>query len=608
MTLKTFLPKWGLVRYQVKRWWWISALYALFLFFSVPFLILNENLEYLLDRVNRYPDMVGSVIYDNVGMFIFLIAAAVIIGVCVFRYMQEVRSATLFHAMPVTRAQLYTSTLLAGVILLAMPIIANALILLCMSLFGGYLTIIPPWCILDWVGGQILTGMATMFFCIFVGMITGSSIGQLLFTFAISAAPLGVVAVCAYLLNNWLFGFTASGMEPTLTFMAKLLPYYAPQFIGNNGTTWWIPVLAGVYVILFGVLGYVLYRKRDVERAGDVAAFRFVRPIFLYSVTLCMMLAGTAFVGAITGYYGGGPNLLVLLLFALLGYAVAKMLLIKSFRILPYYKGFVVFAVIVLFVFSAVDSNIFGFGTTVPEEHKIVEAYVGDYYNTNWHRDDFFRGHYNGVAILKDAEGIAAVRDLHRGAIGNNVPYSDRDARRTVFFSYELKSGRIVTRAYEMQEYQLFSLFSTDAAKDSIYPNFRLYPERIAYIDLPDLNGLQIFGEQKEGLIEAVRKDLDRLTYQEIINYVAVPEIVYEETIGDPVVTVQEQIDWNEKFPDDLPIRSLQVHVVTDEEYEGVVGNFGMDGEKEYTFWFSINGNFTETIKWFVNNGYMTIE
>ena len=144
MTLKTFLPKRGLLRYQLKRWWWVSALYALLLFFSVPFLILNENIEYLLDRVRKYPDMVGSPIYDNIGMFIFLIAAAVIIGVCVFRYMQEVRSATLFHAMPVTRGQLYTSTLLAGVILLSVPILVNGLILLCMSLFGGYLTIIQP--------------------------------------------------------------------------------------------------------------------------------------------------------------------------------------------------------------------------------------------------------------------------------------------------------------------------------------------------------------------------------------------------------------------------------------------------------------------------------
>ncbi|MBR5236082.1 MAG: ABC transporter permease [Clostridia bacterium] len=592
MTLKRFLPKGGLVRYQLKQFWWVSALYALMLFFATPFVILSRDQQDLIREIHRFPQRVGQILYNNSAVFVFLIGAAIIIGVCVFRYMQATRSATLFHAFPVTRTRLYLSTLASGFVLLALPILVNAMILFCMSFWGGYGVIIPPLNILDWIAGQLLTGTATMFFCIFVGVLTGSSVGQFLFTFALCGIPVGLMALSGYLLDNWLFGFTADGLEHVLEFLLKITPIYYPQFFASEGSILWIPALEGAYIILFAALGLWLYHKRDTERAGDVAAFPWIRPIFLYTVTLCVMLAGTCFVAEImtAGKINGSPNVFILLFFALLGYAVAKMLLTKSFRILPYYKGYVAFAAIVLIGFFAIDMNLFGFGTTVPKMEQIEQVYVGNHYYHGW--PESLAQSHEGIAVFHEAESIEAARKLHNDAINANVtPYAPNENQQKVYISYQLKSGRCITRAYRFDREPIYALYSTDAAKDSMYPNFRLHPENIRYIVLPN-TGDEIYGEKKEELIACVQKDLDRLSYEEITGH----NIYIEEAAGmavesEPAVKAVR-----------LQVHALEVHIAGDESmHDKITLNYA---NKDYSLWFQLNSNFTETINWLLQNGY----
>ncbi|MBE7048214.1 MAG: hypothetical protein E7393_02430 [Ruminococcaceae bacterium] len=599
MTLKTFLPKAGIVRYQLKRFWWVSALYTLLLFLVGPFIIMSRDKTQMIEKITRFPHLAGAELHNNGGAFIFLIGAAVILGVCMFRYMQEVRSATLFHALPVTRNQLYISALFSGFILLALPIIVNGCIYLCMSLGGGYFQILPPHMVADWVGSQLLTGIATLFFCMLVGVLTGSSVGQFIFTFALCGLPVGIVALGSYLLDGWLFGFTSSGIDATLEFLIQITPIFFPQFLTNANSILWIPVLEGIYILLFAGLGLWLYGRRDVERAGDVAAFPFIRPLFLYGVTLCGMLAGTAFISEVIGIgRHADPNLFVLLFFALLSYVIAKILLAKSFRILPYYKGYVVFGILVLIAFFAINGNWMGYGTTVPSGDIVEKAYIGDYYINNWAEQRTYG--YEGVGIFSDTTGVDSVRALQQNAVHEGkMPRLNGDSKRTVYFSYKLTSGACMTRAYEIEETELFTLFSTDAAKDSMYPNFRLYPEQIRYITLPDV-GADIYGEEKEELIACVRADLERLTYQEIIGRTLIDDepkaTDAKEELAIPVDAKAEQ----------MRIRSLEVAIEPWEE--PITSGPGVFMQNNGKLWFTINLNFTETIGWLENNGYGVME
>ncbi len=585
MTLKTSLLKGGIVRFQLKRFWWVSGLYALLLFLFVPFSILCEDKDWLLERVSLFPEQVNRFLLNNAAMFILLIGAAVLISICMFRYMQNVRSATLLHALPVKRGELYLSTLLSGFILLAAPILLNGIILFLMSFMGGYFSVLPPLVILDWIGGQLLTGTAVLCFTLCVGVLTGSSVGQVVFTFVLCFLPLGITTLLSVLLDGWLFGFTDAGIDKVMEILLKLTPMYYPQFLLDE-PIWWIPVLAGVYILLFAGLGLFLYHKRDVERAGDVAAFSWIRPLFLYGVTACVMLVGSWFVKMLSGNTSA-PNVIVMLLFALLGYVAAKALLLKSFRIWPYYKGYVVFAVLVLFLYSAVDFNLFGFGTKVPETAAIDKAYVGYHYMHNWDDDTRFVSGTTEGAVFTDEDSINSVRSLQRGAIAAGE-ISKKEALeqglQPVYFVYILDSGREITRAYYMEHKKLFPLFSTDAAKDSMYPNIRVTPERIKYIEYPSGEERIIAGAQKEELLGCLQRDLDELRYEEINQHY--PRILEAAGVSVEQMTAEE-------MKDDLAVYSLCFYV----EWEG---------EERRGIWFNYNKNFTETVNWLTENGYFS--
>ena len=591
MTSKTFLIKGGIVRFQLKRFWWVAGFYALLLFLVTPFRILSEDKKFLMERIARFPDTAVNTLLRDAGMFILLIAAAVLLGICMFRYMQNVRSATLLHALPVKRRELYVSSLVSGVILLAVPILLNAVILLVMSLLGGYYTVLMPHLILDWIGGQLLTGTAVFCFTFFVGVLTGSSIAQLVFTFVFCFLPVGIMSLLSYLLEDWLFGFVNNGINQILEFLLQITPMYYPQFLCCESIRW-IPVLEAVYILLFSGLGLFLYHKRDTERAGDVAAFKWMRPLFLYGVSFCVMLVGVCFVREISGD-GGSPNVLVMLLFALLGYCVAKALLLKSFRILPYYKGYVVFAGVLLVAYSAISFNFFGFGTNVPATDNIEKAYIGYHYTPNWHSEYDIYGDSTQYATFTDRESIEAVRSLQRMAIGEGYlteKEAEENGKRRIFYSYVTTSGRQVTRVYYMRAEMLFDLFSTPAAKDSMYQNIRVYPERIKYIEVIQSNNREVYGEKKEELVACIQKDLDRLTYEEINKQAYVLRQAAGYSYGYKGDMISEKAPVEQAVQDEGFIRSLRFNIKRE--------------ERDVNIWFEYNENFTETVNWLKENGY----
>ncbi|MBE7010136.1 MAG: ABC transporter permease [Ruminococcaceae bacterium] len=584
MTLKTSFIKTGILRFQLKRFWWVSAFYTLLLFFVSPFRILCRDKESLLERAERFPDTISSLLLNDGGMFVLLVAAAVLLALCMVRYLQNVRSATLLHALPVTRTELYVTSLLSGFILMAIPILVNALILMGMNLWGDYAKILPLPIIADWVGGQLLSGAAILSFSFFVGILTGSSIAQLVFIFVFCFLPVGLTALCSYLLDGWLFGYTSNGADEVLEFLLQITPIYYPQFV-NSEPIWWIPVLAGIYILLFLGLGLWLYHKRDAERAGDVTAFDFMRPLFLYGVSICTMLVGSAFVRSV-GSLDGAPHVLLALFFALLGYAVAKALLLKSLRIWRYYKGFVVLGVILLLAYSAIDFNLFGYGTHVPETANIQKVYAGYFYTYNWEKEWESNGSH--AVRLTDAESIQAVQKLHETAIaGGNITRKEalKQGKVQVYYGYQTTGGECINRVYYVEPEALYDLFSTKAAKDNMYPNIRLHPENIKYLEWTNKDNKQIYGAEKEELLACIRNDLEVLRFEEISAH----DYRLREAAGYVTVT-EDKIVETEVRPEE---RNYSLVVCVDR------------GEGDHQIWFGFNQNFTQTIQWLQAHGYI---
>ncbi len=589
MTLKTSLLNGGIVRYNVKRFWWVSAIYAFFLFLAVPYgLIYDRN--YLLEYTDRFPDRVINYITESPITFILLVGASVLMGICVFRYLQGTRSTTLFHALPVKRTELYLSSLVSGVVLLAAPILINGVILFLLIFFGGFFSVLPVAAIFDWMFSQLLTGTAILSFTLFVGVFTGSSIAQVVFVFALCFVPVGVAGLVSTLLDGWLFSYTSEGITATMEFLLQITPIYYPQFLSNE-PIWWIPVLAGIYLLLFNGLGLFFYHKRHAERAGDVVAFSWVHPIFLYGVTFCVMLLGTSFFSEVTGRNSeGAPNILLLVLFALVGYAAAKILLLKSFRIVKYYKGYLVFMALMLLAYAGISLNIFGFGTKVPELANVSKAYIGNYYVHNWDKldsDSITTGN-TGTAVLYDPAEISMLQSLQQNAIDHGKVTGPVDKER-IYIGYELSDGRTILRKYYVEAELFFEVMSTKGAKDSMYPNFRLKADKIKYLEVfePGSEYTGIYGEEKDELVACVQRDIERLPFEALSER-------YMHYVGSSA-------------PDDITISSMKVDVEVQQKHMSIYSmRVVVEGKenKDFDIWFQFNDNFTETIGWLDSHGY----
>lgn len=97
----------------------------------------------------------------------------------------------------------------------------------------------------------------------------------------------------------------------------------------------------------------MIYRRRQVESAGDVVSVSWVRPIFKYGVALCSGLVIGLGTYLIVGFYGALALWASMLLWTVIGYFVAEMLLKKTFRVLHAWKGAVAAALVVVICYAA---------------------------------------------------------------------------------------------------------------------------------------------------------------------------------------------------------------------------------------------------------------
>ena len=137
-------------------------------------------------------------------------------------------------------------------------------------------------------------------------------------------------------------------------------------------------------------LGYLMYRRRQSESAGDVVAFRFLRPVFRYGLALLSALSLGRLLYAMLwesvfqkGLYADVvPMGVSLALAGIVGYYVASMLLEKSRRVFRgSWPGVLTVCAGAVILCCLVSVDFFGVEAWVPEKDEVasVDVYGGDY-------------------------------------------------------------------------------------------------------------------------------------------------------------------------------------------------------------------------------------
>jgi len=430
----------GLILNDIKRFWWISAVYALLLFLTSLLPVLNRDVEHYI--LHDIPIYLGSVMN---GAWFFLALMPVAIAVMVFRYIQNSKSVTVIHAMPYTRLQLYANHFIAGLILMLLPILLNALILWGIAGFTQYGLVFEPNVVSDWVQIHLWVSIALYTVTVAIGMFTGSSIAQIIFTYIYNFLVLGLLYGTDAILEGNVYGFSGFSEDLAMN-IAKFFPI--TQLMVLDSEDFLMKDLAIVniaMVIIVGAIGYLVYRYRNLEDAGNVISNDILKPIFKYGVTVSAMITGIVYVKGLLDIES--PNFLIYLVFALIGYVIAEMLLRKSFKVLDSYKGFIGFIGAFAIVVLLISFDAFGYEKYVPEVAEVQKAFISD---GGMDIESFIEHGHNkswGIGMFEETENVELVTALHKNIVANRK-LEDSETYGYLSVAYLLNNGKSVERVY----------------------------------------------------------------------------------------------------------------------------------------------------------------
>ena len=338
-------PCWPVIRKDLTRFWPVWASYLALWTLLLPVRLIHMlrfpgDLAAMVRQAESARRMVLS-LGQTTGLLLSC-AYGLICAMAVWSYLSSARSASLYHALPVTRESLFLSHWLAGLSFSLLPSALIALLsLLCAAAAGA-----PglSQAILLWLGACCLQQL--LFFSIgtFAAMLTGNLpalavlYGVLNFGVSLCELLAGQIAV--------LFLRGVTSLPQKLTFLSppvRLLMGSQGYWSSSGGSflqelQYPLLLVYGAAALLLSLLALFLYRRRPTECAGDVIAVPALRPVIQGCFTLgCSLVLGWFFCLLLFQQAEHWAFLLVsLLLGGAVGYFAASMLLKKSFRV--FYK------------------------------------------------------------------------------------------------------------------------------------------------------------------------------------------------------------------------------------------------------------------------------
>ena len=196
---------------------------------------------------------------------------------------------------------------------------------------------------------------------------------------------------------------------------------------------------AGLALALLGIL---ILRRRHMETAGEVVAVPALRPIFRVCMGLGVGLLGALmFMEAFAGNLRGTAKLVLLLLllcvFAALGFFAAEMLIKKTLRVFDHgWKQLGVICAVLISLAVLTELDVTGYERRVPRAEDVASV---------------------GVGMLREAltepESVAACIRLHESLIERKAENEEIDVnelRQYVTLSYTLKNGKTLERTYNV--------------------------------------------------------------------------------------------------------------------------------------------------------------
>ena len=406
-------------------------------------------------------------LYNAAAYFLpaFTLCYAVLVAMFVWSYLHNSRSVGMMHSLGVSRDNLFMTGVLSGLAMLLIPYVVVGALMCVFALCYGAMD----------VGAVLLTIAAVLLENVLffgIGTLCAMATGNI-FAVAVYYGVVNFIVPLADLLVNslaqeFIFGLTSEVSEISLYLSPVAGLYNYVRVVNDWGVDHLLSVdLEGFPLIMFyGGVGFLLlmvsafmYRARRSESAGDIVAFRVLRPVLRGGLSVLSALTLGRVVYELfwatlfqKGTYANlVPMLVCMAITAIVGYYVATMLLEKTLRVFKgSLKGVAVVCAVTVVIGVTVSQDLFGIENRVPDAEDVQTVEV-------WGSVDVT---YNDS--LQSVELARKITELHRTIIADQEyirayddggrwdAMTDDMAWTSIHFTYILKNGTQLVRIYSL--------------------------------------------------------------------------------------------------------------------------------------------------------------
>ena len=376
----------------------------------------NEDTTY---RMYQLVELAVHRMIPPLPVFFFAVAAAL----AVFSYLYSAKSANMMHALPVNRLELYVTNYLSGLIFLIVPEIITFFITVLVCLANQFTCI-------QYLFAALLAQAGVTFFAyslaVFVAMFTGQAFAMPCYYVIVNYLYVGCMFIVAKVIETISYGIE-NAWNPGKSCILSPLYYlnnnlrssliYTENGNGITGIKITGMPLTGIYAaaaVVLVVAAYQLYKRRQIETAGDWVSIRIIKPVFRWGAALCGgLVVGVTVISMLTDLPQLRKYPCLLLCSVAMGFLFffgAEMLLEKNFKVFRRKRvlEWAATAVITVVFVSLFEIDAFGLERYVPEVADVETAFV-----------------YLDYPVQVKGEELATLTELQRQIIANKDAYQE---------------------------------------------------------------------------------------------------------------------------------------------------------------------------------------
>ncbi len=487
MNSKTSFFNKTLFNADIKRYWWISAVYTLLLVVGCVIPLYNMCL---------YHSQYYILEFYNWGSFAF--AASVIFslgtGVILFNFMHFNGSVSQIHSLPVKRKTVFITKIVSALSILVIPVIIVGIILAVLS-FGE---VCEPVTIAD-IGNFTYVTLAytlvILSLTVIVNMMTGNPIGTVVFTAGFAFLPLFFMGLFTEIARSEIYGYSQNFAYDILNIL-----YLEPTKLTPDSNGYIYPIMS----IVFLLGAYALYRKRKSESHGEVIAFRWLTPVFVAIIAILASGVGYLYADAVFDM----NSLLMMLPFGIFGTGIAHMISKKSLDFKGCVKPIIIYSVCALAFCGVIHYDLTGYEKRIPSLDSIESVSVNNH------------AVYTEPTFT-DKEDLQNIVNLHTYLTQNKDSNSYNSS---ISIIYNLKNGKTLSREYPLDmtrdEAVLKPIYETDEFRKGYFKLIEDGEKEIRYAEISDRRlfegSIMLYptGEDMHTLVEAIKEDMRKYPYE----------------------------------------------------------------------------------------------